>query len=561
MKRQRLEEGTMVKEAPLIWVAGKSIASTGSVLVRLAQNGYTKEAHSIIALSRSASLVGRDSIGGLTELWDVMGNVKGKDGITRLMSLAINRSSFSVQRAQSLIRDHAADASTKDVNNRTALHHSLGFRLETDSWPNHNINDDLVKVLLDAYPEATREFCFGTLPLHFACLQGASLNLVYMLIDKNIEAVSVKDKNEMLPLHYLCASKSALLECAKWLIDWYPEGVATKDWSDRTPLLYALGAHFYQDTWPTRSVSKEDAALISLLLFPGALTHRWEPENSCLPIHIACKNKAPREILDILLKHYPEAIYAKDDNGMLPLHFSCASGSAVSAISLLLDCFPESIACADVNGMLPLHYACKSGDCDAIKLLTERHPAALMASTRKGCYPTAFLSPTSHARSFLLPIHSALESNISVEEVCAIIQSNQDFVRQTDEKGMLPLHIACVRKAHLFIIQSLLRSYPESIRIKYRKNLPLALALTRKCGLDTLRSFMEIDVTIVQESSEFSRLPLHIACIYNDDSEEDFEVISLLVKAHPQGKTQLDYFNRNPMSYLANNTKAMALFH
>ena len=62
MKRQRLEDVTMVKEAPLIWVAGKSIASTGSVLVRLAQNGYTKEAHSIIALSRSASLVGRDSI-------------------------------------------------------------------------------------------------------------------------------------------------------------------------------------------------------------------------------------------------------------------------------------------------------------------------------------------------------------------------------------------------------------------------------------------------------------------------------------------------------------------
>ena len=66
----------LVPESTLIWKQGDTISSTGSVLVRLAQNGYTKEAHKIISLSRTASLIGRDSDGGLPELWDVMGKRK-----------------------------------------------------------------------------------------------------------------------------------------------------------------------------------------------------------------------------------------------------------------------------------------------------------------------------------------------------------------------------------------------------------------------------------------------------------------------------------------------------
>jgi len=63
---------TTVCDTPsIIWSNGAG--STGSVLVKLAQKGYTREAHKIIELSRIASLVGRDSEGGLTELWDIMG--------------------------------------------------------------------------------------------------------------------------------------------------------------------------------------------------------------------------------------------------------------------------------------------------------------------------------------------------------------------------------------------------------------------------------------------------------------------------------------------------------
>jgi len=110
--------------SPLVWIHGPGPGSRGSVLVILAQNGYTREAHQIISLNRTASLIGRDSDGGLPELWDVMGKVRGKKCRTRLMAICAIRGSLSPQRALALIRDHNVDVRARDDEGRTALHYA-----------------------------------------------------------------------------------------------------------------------------------------------------------------------------------------------------------------------------------------------------------------------------------------------------------------------------------------------------------------------------------------------------------------------------------------------------
>jgi hypothetical protein len=142
----------------LIMMNGTGAANTGSVLVILAQYGYTREARQIIGLSRTASLIGRDSNGGLPELWDVMGKVKGKRGITRLMAICITRGPDSPQRARALIQYHKVDVTAKDDYGRTALHLALGLRIDDiDSWHvKTTINLDLIKVLVKASPEVVK---------------------------------------------------------------------------------------------------------------------------------------------------------------------------------------------------------------------------------------------------------------------------------------------------------------------------------------------------------------------------------------------------------------------
>ena len=65
IKRRRVE---LCKDPPLIWKQGLGPTTTGSVLVKLAQSGFFREAHQIIGVSHIASLIGRDSDGGLPEL-------------------------------------------------------------------------------------------------------------------------------------------------------------------------------------------------------------------------------------------------------------------------------------------------------------------------------------------------------------------------------------------------------------------------------------------------------------------------------------------------------------
>jgi hypothetical protein len=173
----------------LIMMNCTGAANTGSVLVILAQNGYTQEAHQIIGLSRTASLIGRDSNGGLPELWDVMGKVKGKGGITRLMAICITRGPDSPQRARALIQYHKVDVTAKDDQDRTALHHAFNLRSkdkdrwEKDPWPrNIPINFDVIRVLITLCPSlALYEDIDKKFPIYHAIFARAPYDIIKLL--------------------------------------------------------------------------------------------------------------------------------------------------------------------------------------------------------------------------------------------------------------------------------------------------------------------------------------------------------------------------------------------
>jgi len=151
-KRARVVDPSSIVESSLIWIQGTGAGSRGSVLVSLAQSGYTREVHQIIGLSHTASLIGRDSDGGLPELWDIMGQRKSKQGITRLMAICLTRGSLSPSRALALIRDHNVTVNVKDNLGRTALLCALGLTI-IGTYYNivpTPINIELIHVLAEA---------------------------------------------------------------------------------------------------------------------------------------------------------------------------------------------------------------------------------------------------------------------------------------------------------------------------------------------------------------------------------------------------------------------------
>lgn len=230
------------KESPLVWIEGTGVSSTGSVLVKLAQNGYFREAHKIIEVSRTASLVGRDSDGGLPEFWDIMGRRRGQHGITRLMAVCINSGPNSASRARSLIEDHNADIKEKDDEGQTALHYALGAKEDPNYDPRsicYPINAELVHMLIKADPTGVQtNDDYDNFPLHWACQNGASFELTKFLIDSYPLALQMGNGIAYTPLHLACKSQ-APLEIIKLLVDAWPGGLKEKGPNWDIPLFSA----------------------------------------------------------------------------------------------------------------------------------------------------------------------------------------------------------------------------------------------------------------------------------------------------------------------------------
>jgi len=77
-----------------------------------------------------------------------------------------------------------------------------------------------------------------------------------------------------------------------------------------------------------------------------------------LPIHLACTNQAPREVIEALLDAYPEGCVAREGSGSHPLHLACANGLSLETVLVLLKKSKKAARIKDDIGRLPLHLAC-----------------------------------------------------------------------------------------------------------------------------------------------------------------------------------------------------------
>lgn len=71
----------------------------------------------------------------------------------------------------------------------------------------------------------------------------------------------------------------------------------------------------------------------------GKKVLRWR----MLPLHAAVLFNAPVDLIQALLKAYPDACSKYDDQGMLPLHLAFRSGANEETILQLLDVYPNAI--------------------------------------------------------------------------------------------------------------------------------------------------------------------------------------------------------------------------
>ena len=84
-------------------------------------------------------------------------------------------------------------------------------------------------------------------------------------------------------------------------------------------------------------------------------TPQWSKD---LPLNIACGNKASLEVIQMLIRKYPEALKVRNNDGHLPLHIACAKNASLEVIQFLIQQHPDALRKKDNDDNLPLHWAC-----------------------------------------------------------------------------------------------------------------------------------------------------------------------------------------------------------
>ena len=81
-------------------------------------------------------------------------------------------------------------------------------------------------------------------------------------------------------------------------------------------------------------------------------------EYPCLPIHLACSNQAPKDVIEALLDVYPEGCVAREGSRSHPLHLACTNGLPLKIVHVLLTKSKKAARIKDDIGRLWLHLAC-----------------------------------------------------------------------------------------------------------------------------------------------------------------------------------------------------------
>ena len=131
---------------------------------------------------------------------------------------------------------------------------------------------EITETLLRINPSAAskRDSLFKRLPLHLACLNGASSDVVRELLIAFKDGAQSKLKDGQLPLHYACGS-GASREVVSELLKAYPNGARCQD------------------------------------------------NNGWLPIHLACLQNASSDVIQLLLEIYPESVSIRTSRGNTPI--------------------------------------------------------------------------------------------------------------------------------------------------------------------------------------------------------------------------------------------------
>ena len=259
------------------------------------------------------------------------------------------------------------------------------------------------------------------------------------------------------------------------LIETYPDAVRHADNNALLPIHYA-------SLWKPPEFCR-----VLIDAYPGS-EHVTDDEYDALPLHLACTNNSLSTV-EYLYNLYPDAIDATT-RGYYPIHVAILSttrrndpATAVDIVKFLLDC-NSNVKLQKHKGRSLLQFACGQPYNDAnieagikiIRILFDAHPEAIennrvaanihryhqriqafingeLVYARLTKDHLLMMTPDYNGQ---LPLHTSLQNNVRLGSIKLLVKGNPSAIRNIDDSGALPLHIACLYHDSASVVEFIL---------------------------------------------------------------------------------------------------------
>lgn len=271
----------------------------------------------------------------------------------------------------------------------------------------------------------------GYTPLHYACGEGASLEVVRYLVRQCPSALQTLGGSMALPLHLACSRRFPMLNVIAFLVARFPRALMLST-SDGCSVEYGGGGT------PIQLAAKSHASL-ELIKFlyeqcPAALEGP-DGRRTNVAVQYACSSGASPDVIEFLLgKAFIETYDGLErmKDGKTLLHATCANLDSHCLVRAILERFPDDIAVPSNSGDLPLHSACQAHAClQVVRYMIERYPKALRIVNKDGNLPLhRFFSGCSNIR------------DVDVPTIRFLAEQSEEALLARNYQDMTPFHLA-----------------------------------------------------------------------------------------------------------------------
>lgn len=265
-------------------------------------------------------------------------------------------------------------------------------------------------------------------------------DVVIILLTKFRETAKMQDANGNFPLHLAITTKRSVT-VVRAVLKAYTQAAKVVANLGNLPLHLALRSGY----------EKCDDFLMELLSANRAVA-AVPDDNGDLPLHLALELHCSDLFVLALLKASPKEaniFMSKSSKGDLPLHVAIKNAYSDQIIYSILQCFPEQAAVKDPKGDFPLYTSISMKRSDKIILaLLRAYPGATKETSTNGD----------------LPLHEVIRKCYADEVIINVFAASPCATMIRCQKtGVLPLHLAAASTASPFVVETIIKKYPEAL--------------------------------------------------------------------------------------------------